>query len=292
METGLRDDALRAWHAGGVELTTPWGNVFTRHNEGSGPTLLLLHGYPTSSYDWHALLPLLGDRPLLTLDFLGFGLSAKPRRHRYSLIEQAKIAEHVVGALTTGPVIVFGHDMGTSVATELMARDTEQALSFPLQRVILSNGSVLLDRARLRPVQKLLRSPAGPLVSALSNRRMFHRQLGAVFSTGHPLTTAEADRHWELLTVHNGHRRLHRLTAYLRERVRYAPRWHGAVRDWPGQVGFLWGLRDPVATADVLDGLRELRPDAAVVALPELGHYPQLEDPAAVARGLEVLLPS
>ena len=46
-------------------------------------------------------------------------------------------------------------------------------------------------------------------------------------------------------------------------------------------LGFLWGLDDPVATTNVLDGLRELRPTADVVELPGVGHYPQVEDPEA-----------
>lgn len=119
---------------------------------------------------------------------------------------------------------------------------------------------------------------------------MFVRQLGAVFSAGHPLDPAEAERHGELLAAGDGYRHLHHLTAYLDERVRYAPRWHGAVRDWPGRIAFLWGTRDPVATTEVLSGLRELRPQAPVVTLEGLGHYPQLEDPAAFRKALEQLL--
>jgi pimeloyl-ACP methyl ester carboxylesterase len=34
-----------------------------------------------------------------------------------------------------------------------------------------------------------------------------------------------------------------------------------------------------VATTNVLDGLRQLRPSAPVIELPGLGHYPQVEDP-------------
>jgi pimeloyl-ACP methyl ester carboxylesterase len=67
------------------------------------------------------------------------------------------------------------------------------------------------------------------------------------------------------------------------ERELYAGRWHGAVRDWPGDLGLAWGMRDPVATPAVLEALRELRPSAPVTELPDLGHYPQLEDPEAIA---------
>jgi len=41
-------------------------------------------------------------------------------------------------------------------------------------------------------------------------------------------------------------------------------------------------LLDPVANPQVLAGLRDLRPAVPVTELPELGHYPQLEDPQAI----------
>lgn len=285
------DPVLREWRAGGKDIATRFGTVHV-HRQGEGaPGLVLLHGYPTSSYDWRPILPLLGDEPVLTLDFLGFGFSDKPPGHDYSLFEQADIVEAVLAEIgTTGSVDVLAHDMGTSVATELMARDQAKELGFDLGRVVLSNGSVLLERASLRPIQKLLRSRFGPVVSALSSRAIFTRQLAAVFSDGHPLAREDADRHWELLAAGNGHRQLHKLTAYLHERAEHAPRWHGAVRDWPGTLGFLWGERDPVATVAVLDGLRELRPAAEVITFEDLGHFPQTEDPRRFAAALRELL--
>lgn len=215
------------------------------------------------------------------MDFLGFGLSDKPRPHRYSLFEQADLVQQVVASRTTGPVVLAAHDMGTSVATELLARDLEGNLTFDLQRAVLTNGSVILERASLRPIQKVLRGPLGGVAARLTNRRSFVRGFGRLFSSDHPLTADEAAAQWALLTHNGGNRISHLLSAYLDERVRYAQRWHGAVRDWPKPLGFVWGLGDPVATTNVLDGLRQLRPAADVVELPGLGHYPQVEDPQA-----------
>jgi len=45
-----------------------------------------------------------------------------------------------------------------------------------------------------------------------------------------------------------------------------------------------------VATTNVLDGLRELRPAADVVELPGVGHYPQIEVPEVFARAALSLL--
>jgi pimeloyl-ACP methyl ester carboxylesterase len=268
-----------AWRDGGRYLSTGAGSVFVRSSAGDGPTVLLLHGYPSSSFDFRGVVPHLGRRAWLTMDFLGFGLSDKPRPHRYSLFEQADIVEQVVTAETDGPVALIAHDMGTSVATELLARDLAGDLRFDLQRAVITNGSVILERASLRPIQKILRGPLGPVVARFANRRMFIRGFAELFSDAHPLTAEEGDAQWALMSTNDGARIAHLLISYLDERVRYASRWHGAVRDWPKPLSFLWALQDPVATPRVLEGLRLLRPHADVIDLPDVGHYPQVEVP-------------
>ena len=278
-----------AWRDGGRFLSTSAGSVFVRSSPGAGPTVLLLHGFPSSSFDYREVVGALAGRPWVTLDFLGFGLSDKPRPHRSSLLEQADLVQEVLAQTTTGPVSMIAHDMGTSVATELLARDVEARLPFDLRSTVLTNGSMILERASLRPSQKVLRGPLGPVLSRLTGRAGFVRGFGRLFGAAHPLTAEEAEAQWQLLAHNNGHRIMHLLCAYLDERVRYASRWHGAISAWPRPLSFLWGLDDPVATVDVLAGLRELRRAATVVDLPGIGHYPQVEVPerfAAEAIGL------
>jgi len=257
--------------------------LFVHRSDGSkDPLLLFLHGFPSSSYDWRELLALRGGEATLAFDFLGFGLSEKPRDHTYTLGWQADAAEELVRRAGSPPVFVVGHDMGTSVATELMARDLEGTLGWERSGVLLFNGSIVLEAASLTPAQKLLRGPLGPLAARLGSRRFFDHQFGALFSAGHPLDPAEAEDQWALICHAGGRTIGHRLVHYLDERVELAPRWHGAIRDWK-RLRLAWGLQDPVATTAVLAALRELHPGVPVTELPELGHYPQIEDPARMA---------
>jgi pimeloyl-ACP methyl ester carboxylesterase len=263
--------------------------VFER--DGSGMPLVLLHGFPSSSYDWRRLLAMSVEPPAMAFDFLGFGLSEKPRDHTYTLGWQADLAEAMVDRhLAGGPVFLVAHDMGTSVATELFARDLDGTLGIEIAGALLFNGSIVVERASLTRSQKLLRGRLGPIAARLANERLFRHEFGALFSADHPLSEAEAADQWSLLTREGGHRLGHRLIHYIGERVRYAGRWHGAVRDWEGPLSFAWGLRDPVATVAVLDALLELRPSAPTDRLAELGHYPQIEDPAALAGSLRAAL--
>jgi pimeloyl-ACP methyl ester carboxylesterase len=197
---------------------------------------------------------------------------------------QADIVEAVAARFGSEPILIVAHDMGTSVVTELLARSLEGRLRFQPAGVLLFNGSMVIERASLTISQKALRSRLGPLVARLSNERAFRAQFARIFSANHPLSAEEASEQWALLANDNGHRIIDRLTFYLHERVTYAERWHGALRDWPGRLELAWAGRDPVCTEAVLEAVLALRPRAPLTRMPELGHYPQLEDPATAAR--------
>jgi pimeloyl-ACP methyl ester carboxylesterase len=283
--------SVREWHRRGENETFRGRRIHAFEREGTGTPLVLLHGFPSSSYDWRGLLAATGQRAALAFDFLGFGLSEKPRDHTYTLGWQADLTEALVDRHLPGrPVFLVAHDMGTSVATELLARDLEGNLGIELTGVLLFNGSIVIERASLTRSQRLLRGPLGPLAARLANERVFRHEFAALFSPTHPLSQGEAADQWSLLAHDGGHRLGHRLIHYLDERVRFAERWHGAVRDWSGRVSFAWGLHDPVATVAVLDALLELRPQAPTDRFAELGHYPQIEDPPAIARSLDAAL--
>ncbi len=280
---------IEQWRAGGELAEIAGHRIFVRRVPGDGPLLVLLHGFPSSSFDWRATLSRLPGQPVLTLDFLGFGLSDKPRDVTYSLFRQADLVQALLAG-HDGPVALAAHDMGSSVATELLARDIDGSLPFELGSVLLFNGSMIIALASLTWAQRALRSPAGPLVARLSNRRAFERQFARLFSPNHPLDPDEAEDQWQLWRRAGGAHIAHRLVHYLGERETYADRWHGAIRDWPGLLRFAWGMHDPVATPAVLDGLRGLRPAAPVTELPDLGHYPQLEAPERIAAEIAELL--
>lgn len=286
-------ERVQRWREeGAIEKVLGRGLFVRRRGGGEGTALLLfLHGFPSSSYDWRALLELRpAGEATLCFDFLGFGLSEKPRDHEYTLAWQADAAEELVRRSGAGSVFVVGHDMGTSVATELMARDLRGELGFAMSGALLFNGSMLLHLAQPTVGQRLLRSRLGPLFARLTSERSFRAQFARIFSPEHPLTDEEAADQWSLLVHGGGQRIAHRTISYIAERERFTERWHGALRDWPGPLTLAWGLHDPVARTAVLDGLRELRPGVETIELPDAGHYPQVEQPQLISAALDQAL--
>lgn len=258
--------------------------------EGHGPSVLLLHGFPTSGFDWrHVVAPLRdAGRRVIVPDLPGYGLSGKPRAYSYSLIEQADVLLDLLHALDVSSLDIVAHDMGTSVSCELLARREESRLPFKLRSLTLTNGSVYIEMAHLTPSQKILRRPRlGPLFARLSNGIAFRAQFKRLFGDPDSVSRDELDALWALMREEDGALRLPQLIQYIAERTLRAPRWLPPLRhldDVPTMV--MWGRRDPVAVFAIAERLAREIPSSRFVPLDGLGHYPQLEDPARVAATL------
>ncbi|MGW6689975.1 alpha/beta fold hydrolase [Streptomyces sp. NPDC054961] len=276
---------LRGWTEGGTALRIGGHSVFVRRDgPADGAPVTLLHGFPTSSHDWAAVVPALVAAGLrvTTLDLLGFGESDKPRRHRYSVLEQASLVEEVWRRHGTGDTALVAHDYGVSVGQELLARNPAR-----ITRMGWLNGGLYPDLHRPVPIQRLLHGPLGPLLAPLTTERRFAAALRAV--GGQPLHDEDVRDLWAAASRAGGHRLAPRLLRYIDERRRHAARWTAALEDFTGPTLFVWGPADPISGAHVLPRIRERVPRAQVVELagpPAVGHYPQLEDPAAVAAAL------
>ncbi|MFP5305889.1 MAG: alpha/beta fold hydrolase, partial [Gammaproteobacteria bacterium] len=254
---------------------------YQRHGEGP-VALLLIHGFPTASWDWEPVWPgLCAQFPhVIAPDLLGFGFSAKPPRHRYSLLEQADLCEALLGALGVGHVHLLAHDYGVSVAQELIARHEERAgRSLQLGSVALLNGGLFPEAHRATFMQKLMRSPLGPLVTPLISERTFGRTFSRVFGTETKPTPIELHDFWRLIAENGGQRAIPRLLRYLDERRRHRERWVGALVHTRVPLRLINGSEDPVSGAHMAQRYAELVPNPDVVAMPGIGHYPQVEAP-------------
>jgi pimeloyl-ACP methyl ester carboxylesterase len=274
------DAELEAWRDEGSFFDFRGHRVFYRR-EGSGLPLLLIHGYPTSSFDWKELWPELTARfDVVAADMLGFGFSAKPRGHRYAIAEQAELQLALLERLSIREVHVLAHDYGDTVAQELLARNREGAPP-ALASMCLLNGGLFPETHRARPIQRVLASPIGPLVARLASARSFGRSMRAIFGPRTQPSDALLRRFWELASRDDGRLALAGLIRYMEERITHRERWVSAVVETRVPLRVIDGVLDPVSGAHMVERLLALRPGADVVRL-DVGHYPQVEAPREV----------
>lgn len=270
---------LNDWQAQGNYISFNGHRIYTQVR-GNGKPVLVLHGFPTASFDYAHIAPLLDEQyQLFLFDFLGYGFSDKPPNHPYSIFEQADIAEAVAQHYDLTSVYILAHDMGDSVTLELLRRG-----NLTVEKLVMLNGSVLLDHYQALITQKLLlNSFTGPIISKLRliRRPMFARQFGKVFAK-RPLPD-EIDAFWKLVRHNDGMRNYHLLIQYLRERKIHEHTWLDALKAHTAPLTVIWGQLDPVAVPQIADAILERRPDTDYHPLADIGHFPQWEAPERVA---------
>lgn len=152
---------------------SPLGPIAYVDSGGEGSPLLLVHGLPTAKELWFPLIPHLppGLR-IVALDLLNYGASGKPRRQVHHR-EQAAIVDALRRHLGLGEVTLIAHDLGASVAIDVMGAHPEG-----VARLILMSPPVYPE-FREPPVVKLLRLPGlGHGLLALATPLLFRAAMG------------------------------------------------------------------------------------------------------------------
>jgi pimeloyl-ACP methyl ester carboxylesterase len=145
-------------------------NVFYREaGPNTAPTILLLHGFPTSSHMFRDLIPALADRyHVVAPDLPGFGFSDTPdrRQFRYTFENLAKVVGIFIQAIALERFAIYIFDYGAPVGLRL-------ALAFPgyVKAIISQNGNAYEEGLSQgwNPIQKYWKEPTLENRAALRN---------------------------------------------------------------------------------------------------------------------------
>lgn len=239
--------------------------------------IVFIHGFPSASWDWHFQWKYLATKyRLLTLDMLGFGLSAKPKNHSYSLLEQADIIEALLAKKGVKNYHILAHDYGNSVAQELLSRQNSAGKSAHILSICWLNGGLFATHHRPLFTQKLLKSPIGGLASYFMNKASLRKGFNKIFGKNSPPSDDEIAILWQLIEHNNGKRVLPKLLNYLDERKLHGERWIQSMLTTAVPLYFMNGVQDPISGQHMLDHYIDTIPHPRTKGL-QVGHYPQLE---------------
>jgi pimeloyl-ACP methyl ester carboxylesterase len=281
-----RTPSVAAWEERGTYRTLLGLRTFTIDMSPTGAEtaepLLVVHGFPSSSFDFHHVVDALAEhRRVLLFDMIGYGLSAKPDRS-YTIDLQADIAQAFVAELGVSRLALLTHDLGDTVGGELLARQIEGGWPVDVTRRVVTNGSIYIEMAHLSAGQQLLLSLPDerlPDAAAVDGSGM-RAGLTATFSARSEVEPSDLEAEWDLISHEGGHLLLPRTIRYIEERRRYQARYTGAIESHPSPLAIVWGTDDPIAVADMAVRLQRARPEAGLTWLEGVGHYPMLESPA------------
>jgi pimeloyl-ACP methyl ester carboxylesterase len=285
------DAELERWMAAGRNFDYLGFDIFYR-TEGQGPHLLLIHGYPFNTWDWAPLWDRLTERfTVIAPDMLGMGFSEKPVAYEYTVHDHADMHEALLAHLGVESAHVLAHDLGDSVAQELLARHefSQQVYgSLRIESITWLNGGLFNETYTPRLLQKVLsRTPLGDILSPLQgsplSRRLIEPTINEMFGPETKPSRRMLDLFHEILEYNDGKRVTHKVGRFVNDRYAHRNRWVRAMRQTNVPMRLIDGPIDPNSGRHMAQRYLEIIPNPDVVTLDDnIGHWPQIEAPDAV----------
>ncbi len=278
---------LKQWFLNGKFFPYQQYELFYKH-EGKGETVLLIHGYPTSSLDWKKVWPsFAGHYRVIALDLLGFGFSDKPAGYAYSVMDHADMLEALFQHLDLNSVHLVAHDLGVGVVQELLARRLQDSLIHDsslstIASVVFMNGGLFAEVYRPRFIQKLFASAIGTWIAPKIPKSAFKKAMAKMFGVNTQPGEDDLDIWFEQLEYKDGRHALYGLNKAILERAVYRDRLVVPLQQNLVPMLLLNGADDPNSGAHMAQRYRELVPNAQVIELARIGHWPMWEAPEAV----------
>ncbi|MBT5720475.1 MAG: alpha/beta hydrolase [Gammaproteobacteria bacterium] len=286
-------DLAQDWYEGGdyFEWTSTTKNnneaklnvFYQTFGDSSKPQLLIVHGFPNSSFDFYKLIPLLqDDYYIAALDFPGSGFSDKPLDgFSYMLEDNAMLLDYFVREVVEfDDFALFTHDRGVSIGLAFLGNYLDEPNpEYNINYHFLSNSGMFLPLANLVPFQfALLDAQRGPALIA-------SRKAAPRITEGNPESLAYSD----IFKFNDGDSALLHVGRYLLERAENEFRWLDNLSRSPIPVAYMWGLLDDINPIRIpnyvwLTYLNERDVESSFWILPTAGHYPQREKPVEVAK--------
>ena len=270
------------WKSGGKYFKFKDNNIFY-NQAGEGEHLLIIHGYPYNTFEWKVTIEELSKKFKVTFfDLLGMGFSDKPENHKYSFEEYCDIVNVLLLNLKIQETHIFSHDLGVSVAQELIARNAESKNNFKIKSSAFMNGSLFIDVYKPRLIQKLLsKSPTviGKTLSKIMTKTMVNKSVKSVFGPFTQPSDHFLNQQWEILNYKNGKDISYLIGRLVFDKYNYLNRWVNAMQNTTIPMCYICGQYDPNSGIHMAKRYEELIPNPKVYLMSEnIGHWPFLED--------------
>jgi pimeloyl-ACP methyl ester carboxylesterase len=284
---------LREWTDQGRFIEVNGNKIFivtAGKAETEGHGVLIVHGFPGSSWGWSGVVPIVAERTKVVVpDMLGFGRSDKPQsgtfEDHYSLFKQADLYEAVAEKEGLTEVMLVIHDMGQTVGSELMKRHQEGMLNFKIRHAIVLNGSTLVNLVALAPIQeKALAEPDTVGPDKDMAKKVIEDGIAPSFGKMHPPSEQTLSNMADQILYNEGDRVFGRQLRYLPERKKNLQRWQAGIINFNGPVSMFWGELDSVALVEMADAWKDMQPKIELHKWPDVAHWPMIDVPDRVAK--------
>ena len=277
--SGIQQTQYRTVSVDGIDI------AYREAGPANAPTILLLHGFPTSSHMFSNLVASLSDRfHLVAPDYPGFGNSAQPGmdEFEYTFDNLAKVMEGFVDKLGLQRYSLYVMDYGAPIGFRLAARNPEQ-----IESLIVQNGNAYAEGLRefWDPIRKYWKERTPENAAALAG---FISPQGVKWQYTHGVRTESviSPDNWNVDLRHltrAGNPEIQLALFYdYQNNVPHYPAWQAYFREHQPPTLIVWGKNDYIFPAEgAYPYTRDL--DNVDLHLLDTGHFALEEDNDQIA---------
>jgi len=262
---------------------------FREAGDPSNPTIVLLHGFPSSSHQFHDLIPRLAGRfHVIAPDYPGMGYSDAPAPAvlRPSFDDVTRIIDEFLAQYAPGPLILYLHDIGGPIGMRIAMAGPERIAGLIFQNFTISVEGWNPDRLR---VYERLGGPETPETLAETEQFATVERDKFLHKRGARQPEALNPDNWAMdayaFSIAANRVFMSRLFMNLTANIAHYGPWADYLRDRQPKTLIVWGRNDPLILPTAAEFVKQVVP-AADLRYFDSGHFVLDENAAAIAEAI------
>ena len=264
--------------------------VFYREaGDSSKPTLLLLHGFPTSSYQFHDLMPRLADRfHVIAPDYPGMGFSEVPAPPvaQPTFDDVTRLIDAFVEHYAPGPLLMYLHDIGGPIGMRIAMSRPDRIAGLIFQNFTMTVDGWNADRLKL---YERLGGPETPETLAQAEQFATVERSMFLHKTGARQPEVLNPDNWAMdayaFSIPASRTFMARLFLNLTTNIQHYPEWTAYLRARQPRTLIVWGRNDPIILPPAAEFVKAVLP-AADLRYFDGGHFVLDEHVDAIAEAI------
>ena len=240
------------------------------------PTIILLHGFPTSSHQFHDLIPLLADRfHVIAPDYPGMGFSEVPDQTALqpTFDDVTTVIDAFIAQRAPGPLILYLHDIGGPIGMRIATAHPERIAGLIFQNFTIAVEGWNPDRLE---IYKRLGGPETP--EKLAETEQFATVERSMFL--HKKGARQPDSlnpdNWAIdayaFSIAASRVFMSRLFMNLATNIQLYPQWAAYLKERQPKTLIVWGRNDPLILTAAAEFVKRVMP-AADLRYFDGGHF-------------------
>ena len=255
-------------------------------------TILIISGYGSSSYDYHKIINDLKENYRVIIpDLVGFGLSSKPTKFYFSMVNQAEVLINLLAALKVDKLSIVTQGFGSSIMCEVLNIIETNSINIHVKNIFLLNVSLYLEaNLNIEKQEEFAKLVSSIFLKMSSSYGLFKKYILQHFYDPTAVSEANLVTSWELLKHNDGLKTFNFASYWSSEIQNSSLRWLRVLKNLDANVYFILGDFDPYSQYSELENTQKILKTKDTYKIPDCGYFVSLEKPKELVETIKKIM--